>query len=346
LTSLGMIPSVSARYFDNMQVMVFDALTTAQFSANYNDLTREVPTGVICPITLRDIPFDELCSGHILNKGFQGASRVTIPQPRDLDSHFGATIEADLVKYLNFPVLSSQEHLSKVKALTIKMPTGRSFEVFFAGDDAARRFGRVDLKNSDGEVVASPYVRDNEAIGEYKDIEVEWIITVNDLALVGGLIKSAYLTMFKLVGYRYALDPVGNIVRRSLEAFFNERATKNNARIYFARFQGAVITSLKGFLNESPDTLSGGSLLFHYDAGSRQESLFAVSTLFRINQATLIVTLPAVMDVNYSIEGLGKYERLLKDRTTRNDIHYVTFTGNKFEVSPQAMKIEYQSSPA
>lgn len=251
-----------------------------------------------------------------------------------------------MVKYLNFPVLSSQEHFAKVKTLTIKLPTGRKVEGFFAGDEAARRFGRVDLKNSDGEVVASPYIRDNEVIGEFKDIDVEWVITVNDLALVGALVKSAYLTVFKLVGYRYALDPIGNLVRRSLAGFFNDRATKKSARDYFGRFQGAVITSLKGFLNESPDTLSGGTLLFHYDDGSRHDCLFAISTLFRINQATLIVTLPAVMDVDYSIEALAKYERLLKDRSTRHDIHYVTFAQEKFEVSPQPLNIEYQSSRA
>ncbi len=67
---------------------------------------------------------------------------------------------------------------------------------------------------------------------------------------------------------------------------------------------------MKGFLNESPDTLSGGTLLFHYDDGTRHDCLFAISTLFRINPATLIVTLPAVMDVDYRIEALAKYERL------------------------------------
>jgi hypothetical protein len=326
--------------------MTFDAMTTAHFSANYNALTREQPHGLICPITLRDIRFADLCSGHILNKALQEASRATIPQPRDLDSHFGATIEADLVKYLNFPVLNSSEHLSKVKTLTIKLPTGRTVKGFFAGDEAAKRFGRVDLKNAAGEIVASPYVRDNEIMGDYKDIAVEWVITVNDLALIGALIKSAYLTLFKLVGYRYALDPVGSIVRRSLASFFDDRASKNDSRNYFARFEGAVITSLKGFLNESPDTRQGGTMLFHYDDGTRHDRLFAVSTLFRVNQATLIVTLPAVSEVDYSIEALAKYERLLKDRSTRNDIHYVTFTQDTFQVSPQPMNIEYESSRA
>lgn len=48
---------------------------------------------MICPITLRDIPFEDLCDGHILNKGLQKASRVTLPQPKDLDGHFGVTID-------------------------------------------------------------------------------------------------------------------------------------------------------------------------------------------------------------------------------------------------------------
>jgi len=116
-----------------------DPATIAKYNENYKELRREEPRGMICPITLRDIPLDELCDGHILNKGLQKASRVTIPQPKDLDGHFGVTIEPDLIKYLNFPVLSSEEHLSKVKTLTIKLPTGERVEGFFARDDAARR---------------------------------------------------------------------------------------------------------------------------------------------------------------------------------------------------------------
>jgi len=206
--------------------MIFDAINTARFRANYQELTRESVSGLICPITLQDTAFHELCAGHVLNQGLQHASRLTVPQRRDLDNFFGGAIEADLVKYLNFPILSSAEHLAKVKRFVIKLPTGDRVEAFFAGDEAAKRFQRVDLKNAAGETVASPYVRTNELVGEYKDVEVEWTITINDLALVGALIKSAYLTLFRLVGYRYALDPVGAIVRKSLADFFDAGAGK------------------------------------------------------------------------------------------------------------------------
>lgn len=297
---------------------------------------------MICPITHQDTPFDQLCAGHILNKGLQKASRLTVPQRMDLDSHYGAALEADLVRYLNFPVLGSSDHLSKVKTFTIKLHSGEQVEAFFAGAEAANRYRRVDLKNSDGEVVASPYIRrSNEETSEYRDVEVEWTITISNIALVGALIKSAYLTLFRLVGYRYGFDPIGNIVRKCLADFFNDRATKTSARQYFSRFNGAVITSLKGLLNTTPDTLTGGTLLFHYDDGTNQDTLFALSCLFRINQCTLIVTLPAVMDITYSIEALRLYECLLKDRSIRNDIHFVTFAESKFAVSAEPMDLKY-----
>jgi hypothetical protein len=325
--------------------MTFDAATTSQFRANYAALTGESAEGLICPITLQDTPFDELCAGHILNQGLRRTSRVTVPQRRDLDNYFGASIEADLVKYLNFPVLTSSEHLAQVKRFTIRLATGERVEAFFAGPEAEDRFKRVSILNADGKVIASPYIRSSNAeAGHYQNIEVEWTTTINDLAVVGALIKSTYLTLFRLVGYRYALDAIGSIVRRCLNDFFNDRATKLNARDYFSRFHGAVITSLKGFLNDAPDTLSGRTLLFHYVDGSRQNSLFAISCLFQINGCTLIVTLPASMDVCYSLDALRHYEGLLRDRSMRHDIHFVTFTENKFEVSPKPMDLRYVES--
>jgi hypothetical protein len=91
--------------FGKIVFMIFDAVNTARFRANYKELTRESASGLIYPITVKDTPFQELCAGHVLSKGLQKASRLTVPQRRDVDNFFGATVEADLVKYLNFPIL-------------------------------------------------------------------------------------------------------------------------------------------------------------------------------------------------------------------------------------------------
>jgi hypothetical protein len=42
--------------------------------------------------------------------------------------YFGSTLEADLVRYLNFPGLSTAEHLAKAKRFTITFLTGEQAE--------------------------------------------------------------------------------------------------------------------------------------------------------------------------------------------------------------------------
>jgi hypothetical protein len=326
--------------------MSFDASTIKPFQDDYYALERERPNGFICPITLKDTPYREVCSGHVLNQGIRQASRRTVPQRRDVDNYFGETIEPDLIKYLNFPVLTAEEHLSKTRTLTITFPSGEREEAFFAGPEASNRFMKVDIIDADGRIIASPYIRSEKAqAGQYSDIKIEWTLVVHDLAMVGAFIKSAYLTLFALVGYRYALDALGSMVRRPLAAFFNDRATKQNAIDYFEQFQGAVIVSLDGVLNTIPDTLGGGTMLFHYAEGGRESGiLFGVSLLFRINGTTIIVTLPAYDRFGFSLIALKHYRALLKNRGMRHAIHLVRFNNDRFELSPKPLDINYVSS--
>lgn len=319
------------------------------FRDNYYELTGEWSSGFICPITLKDTRCEELCVGHVLNQGIRQASRRTVLQRRDVDNYFGTTLEPDLIKYLNFPIMTPAEHMAKARRLTITLPSGERTEAFFAGPQASDRFMQVDLLDSSGKPIASPFVRSAAAQpGQYRDIQIEWTLTVHELALVGALIKSAYLTLFALVGYRYALDSVGSAVRRSLSTFFHNRAGRQNAGDYFDQFRGAVIVSLEGVLDTIPDTLEGGTLLFHYaEAGTGL--LFGVSTLFRVNEITLIVTLPADMKYDakhdFSFAALDYYQALLRDRAMRHSTHLVRFKSNQFDVESTAMEIRYASSP-
>ena len=327
--------------------MSLDDAITQRFRENYHALTGEWSTGFICPITLKDTPSKELCAGHVLNQGLRQASRRTVLQRRDVDNYFGTTLEPDLIKYLNFRVLTAAEHVAKSRSLTITLPSGERTEAFFAGPEASNRFMRVDLLDSSGKRIASPFVRSAAAQpGEYRDIQIEWTLTVHQLALVGALIKSAYLSLFALVGYRYALDSIGSAVRRSLSAFFDDRASRQSAGDYFDQFRGAVIVSLDGVLDTIPDTLEGATLLFHY-AERGTGLLFGVSTIFRVNKITLIVTLPAKYDTqhDFSFAALDYYQGLLRDRAMRHATHLVRFKNTQFDVESTPMDIRYASSP-
>jgi hypothetical protein len=327
-------------------LMVFGDPEIKPFQEDYYALTREWPTGFICPITLKDTPREQVCAGHILNQGIRQASRRTVAQRRDVDNYFGTAIEPDLIKYLNFPMLTPAEHLAKTRTLTITFPSGEREEAFFAGPEAGNRFMKVDIFDSDGKAIASPYLRSKTAqAGQYRDLQIEWALVVHDLAMVGALMKSAYLALFSLVGYRYALDPLGNIVRRQLSAFFDDRANRESAADYFGQFQGAVIVSLDGVLDTIPDTLEGGTMLFHYAKGGRKSGiLFGVSCLFRVNTTTLIVTLPAYAKYGFSLITLNHYRALLKNRDMQHAIHLVRFNNDRFELSPKPLDIRYISN--
>ncbi len=209
---------------------------------------------------------------------------------------------------------------------------------------------QVQILDSGGKAIALPYIKtEKPEAGQRYDIKIEWTFTVHDFAMTGALIKSAYLALFRLVGYRYALDSIGNTVGRSLAAFFNNRGGRDDSRDYFSQFQGAVIISLDGILDAIPNTLEDGTMLFHFAEGNNKTGiLFGVSVLFRVNRATLIVTLPAYTKYGFSLVALEYYWALLKDRAMRHAIHLARFNNNQFGLSPTPMDIRYvrRSSPA
>lgn len=290
---------------------------------------------------------DQLCAGHILNDALGAASSKTVTQFADVDHFYGRTIEPELIDFLNFPVMSAEERLKKFKRFFIKLD-GETYEVFRAGPEAAKRFPRVEILNSEGKVIGERYLRSAKITpGRHSDIESEFFLTVHDFALTGALIKSAYLAIFKMVGYRYGLDAVGSTVRRALAEFYFQRGTRAEAKNYFRDFRGAVIVSLGGALDELPDTLDGGWMLTHHAEGTAKTGLlFALSCLFRVNSVTLVVTVPAYWQVGYSLDAMSYYRKLLANRTMKHSIHLMQFQGDSFEMSQKPLDVQYLSDRA
>jgi hypothetical protein len=316
----------------------------ARFREDYFQSTGVRAGGFVCPITLEDVSVDRLCAGHILNDALGAASPGRVAQFADVDNYYGGTIEPELINFLNFPVLSSEERLKKFKRFFIKLD-GETYEVFTAGPAAGKRFPRVEFKNSKGEVIGERYLRSaNIAPGQHSDVETEFFLTVHDFAITGALLKSAYLAIFRMVGYRYGLDAVGSTVRRALAEFYFQRANSAAAKKHFDQFRGAVIVSLGGALDEIPDTLEGDRMLAHYAEGSAQNGLlFACSCLFRINSTTLIVTVPAYSEYGSSLEALSYYRKLLGDRAMKHSIHVTQFHGDSFGMDGSALDTRYIS---
>jgi len=315
----------------------------ARLNADYSEVTGSAVKHFVCPITLADDGTD-LCDGHILNESIDQAARATVIQRRHVDNYFGYMLEPDLVKMLNMATNSPAELIRQANNLTIAHPdTGEKMETFWADRKALQKFQRLDLFDREGKTVASPFLRSERLeLKRHHDLEVEWTITVTNSAIVGSLLKSAYLAMFWLIGYRSVLDIAGDKVRRALAAFYVDRAGKGNSIDYFWEYVGSVSLLVNDLPDDYPDTLEGGSLWFHYAEGDQDKGiLFGITCLFRVNGRILTVTLPGHQKEGYWFVAYQYYQAFLKDRSMKHDVYHGRFHDETFQVSPKPIQLKF-----
>jgi len=318
----------------------------SRLNANYSALTGRAVNGFVCPITLLDDAHTELCNGHVLNKGIKKASRATIIQRKDVDNYFGQTIEPDLVTWLNSSVTTPQELVGRAHDVTITTPSGDTTRAFFSNSKAREKFQQIDLLNPDGTLFASPFLRTYRLEDRiYKGLEVEWTMTVTNSAVVGSFIKSGYLALFRMLGYRWVLDAAGDKVRRALAAFYQDKADKKQSINYFAELEGSTAV-LNDVSIGVEDTLEGGSLLLHYAEGDQTTGLlFAVTCLFRANDRIVTVTLPCYKKEGYYFVAFDHYQAFLKDRSMPHNVYFGQYKNGRFEICPVPLRLQNETGP-
>lgn len=280
-----------------------------RLNEEYERLTGIRVVRFVCPITLEDDASAELIDGHVLNQAFQTASRTAVIQRKDVDGYFGRTLEPQLVTYANLPIQTLSDHTSRARRLNLHHPDMGESEAFFAGNSASARFTQVDLMNGNGEIIASPFLRTSSGpVRSMKQVRVQWDFNVYSFALIGALLKSAYLALFRLQGYAWVNSPCGDKIRRALNGFFQARGDKDNAHEFFGEFDGCCTAEVNNFFEGWPDTLTGNEVLFHFAPDSVCERLlFALSCLFRINQKMFVVSVPTYMNHGHYSVAFAKY---------------------------------------
>jgi hypothetical protein len=328
--------------------MAFNEKQRQRFNEDYKAVTGVSAKRFVCPISLRDDPNATLCDGHILNKGIQTATRKTVVQWTDIDNYYGHTIEPDLIAYLNMPVAPAEQLMRKGKDLTVKFPSGEAIVAFITNKAGARaKFPQIDLIDPKGDTVASPFLRTDKLDPQLqKGLKVEWLMSFTDSALLGSILKSAYLALWNILGYRYVFMASGDCLRRPLANFFKDRVTKAQSVRYFSKFKGAVNV----FLNEVPedhcDTVNDGLLWFHLRQDvPENRRMFAVSCLFRVNQRMISVMVPYCAHAEDYRMAYSHYQRALKDRNTPQDIHFGYRVGDRLDIYPEPLSIQ-RSAPS
>jgi hypothetical protein len=233
---------------------------------DYKSTTGKAFRHFFCPVLQIDENV-ELCKGHIVNKGFPNVSRATVMQRKDVDNFYGIYFEEDFVKL--------QYEDTEIEDILSDDSLRRKLRPILSLDGEANEFYPIKKDNQD--VSHSPLIFDHDpkklfalkVDREDKDKllaegwEVSWEVNVTPTA-IPSLIKAAHLTLFRMVGYRYALSTGGKLVGKGiLGRFFLEnrgqeaKTVRSNGETFFSSFKEMVRPvevvgdwSFKGTLND------------------------------------------------------------------------------------------------
>jgi hypothetical protein len=207
-----------------------------------------------CPILGVDEPIvypNRLIEGHVINRAFRNTPRDWVVQRQDVDSFYGSRFEADFETLQHRNKLNPVEVYSDptlVRKLDAKiLLNDKPVEQTFQPSPPPTRFTRLQLgeePNSPSVTIKMTQQEVAKAAGERWEFEIDKDLEIPALA---SLIKAAHLTMFHLVGYRYATSATGLFIGRDiLGEFFKlnvgrpRKEALATARTYFQPFTNMI----------------------------------------------------------------------------------------------------------
>jgi hypothetical protein len=213
-----------------------------------------------CPILFRDEDVD-LCRAHIINCAFPDSSRNWTVQRADVDNFYGRNFEGDFVD-IQYRGKQLAEHIIGDVDLSKKLHPrirvdGEVVEYFVAHGPVPDHFTEAVAASSIGPIRLGLKIRPDEARAAMsKGCEVVIEKDIRLPALVS-LLKAAHLTLFEMLGYRYALSAGGIFLGRDvLGKFFLQNCGLSKADVlrdaasYFREFANMM----RPVLNAPPET--------------------------------------------------------------------------------------------
>jgi hypothetical protein len=262
--------------------------------ADYNRLTRRNTDRFVCPITEHHCDPSELMNGHILNESIRFASKGTVIQWKKVDNFYGTRVEASLVEFLNIAEKTAVELLSDQCRVNVEFPDGSQMPAFRAGIAAAERYPGITL-SADGDFVNQFFAKtekDDPRLVPGR-MAVTWSIPYNLPHHTAALLKSAFLTLFNMMGYKYVFSPHGRFVQTSLANYFENDASREDAAKYFSPYLNSIHTLWNDDNAPAntiyPDTLKDSMVAFHF---TPDDDLFALSLIFVANGRRLTIAIP------------------------------------------------------
>ncbi|VFQ46153.1 hypothetical protein [Desulfoluna butyratoxydans] len=198
----------------------------AVLNKDFESVTGSKFKNFFCPILYSDENVD-LCKAHIVNKSFPNTTRKWTIQRKDVDEFYGANFESDFSNiFYNQNTLRPDEVLvdkSLSKKLKPKIEiNGNELSYFYAYKKTPAIFPKYKVFSNENSVDIA--LKTNSVNQEILN-ESNWEIVINHdlrLAALVSLIKSAYLTLFNMLGYKYALSSGSHIGSIVLGKFYTD----------------------------------------------------------------------------------------------------------------------------
>ncbi len=166
------------------------------------------------------------------------------------------------------------------------------------------------------------------------------MFTIHKYCFTAAMLKSAYLNMFRVFGYRWVLDSSGEKVRKTLAASFSAPDRKA-ALDQFAEFEGCCWTAGNSAGISEPDSLGDNRLLLHFTEGDAQGGLlFGVSSVFWVNKALIAVTLPTCNRRGHYFVSWKYYKEFIQDHELCHNIHFAKLVNDVVNISPKPLPFQ------
>ena len=215
------------------------------FNKSYEETTGIRFTHFYCPFLLLDEK-TEIIEAHIINQAFNNTARSWTIQRKDIDGFFGRIFEANFVK-LDYKIkgLSPEQVIGDRKLESKLKPKfihkGILVDHYYSkSNNTPDNVSIVQFENKSEKIVLK--VNPTELSD---DIELEINLDLRLSATVS-LLKAAYLTLFEMSKYNYALSPGGKFLGCLLGGFYKANKDEDkdkilqNAKLYFEKYAHLV----------------------------------------------------------------------------------------------------------
>ncbi|WP_420462869.1 hypothetical protein [Candidatus Palauibacter sp.] len=310
-------------------------------NADYREVAGRGPQTFYCPILYRDEEA-ELCRAHIVNESFPESDRKWTIQRADVDSWFGSMFEADFVKLKYREKLKVLDVLADPELTRQLRPKftldGEEVEHYAVTGPVPDRFSPVLVDHESEPIELVLKVPPEELLkGERKQWDVAFEQDLRLPALVS-LLKSAHLTLFHLVGYRYALSAGGRFLGRKVLGDFFDRTVELSrsdalleARNHFKEFRNLVRPIVPPTTDLAGTVTDGLFHLCRYSGG------WAKAVFVRTGEHLHTVLVP-VLDNG---ETAARFMAFLDQSSVTFEARPARYMGDHWEVSPTSWEFEW-----